>query len=174
MNDLFNRKDILTIATADKAVIGTKGFFGDCLPSLAIKIKQSDIETLTDVTPDVTYCFESNNDLQYMFFLPLDKAKEKVKEPVYRPIKTIDELFHFLVPSFTADYNTFDKVDIIFNSVFELKGKNSGCIYYKKFTSIRVTTDYGIVLDAYTLDHYFENYEIEINGEWVPFGIKEE
>ena len=108
-----------------------------------------------------------------MFFLPAGKVKNK--EPVYRPLRSIDELFNFLVvPSFTADnYNTFDKVDIIFSSVFELKGKNSGCIYYKKFTSIRVT-DYGIVLDAFTLDHYFENYEIKQNGEFVPFGIKEE
>ena len=173
MNDLFNRKDILTIATADKAVIGTKGFFGDSVLDLVKKIDRNDERELISVNIDETYCFESSG-LAYLFFLPKDKVKEKVKEPVYRPIKTIDELFSFLLPSISEDkYNTLDKVDIIFSSVFELKGKNSGCIYYKKFTSIRVT-DYGIVLDAFTLDHYFENYEIKQNGEFVPFGIKEE
>ena len=173
MDKLFDTKDILTVATADQAVVGTNGYFCDGLHSLAIKIRQSDIGTLTSVNANETYCFKSNNGASYMFFLPAGKVKNK--EPVYRPLRSIDELFNFLVvPSFTADnYNTFDKVDIIFSSVFELKGKNSGCIYYKKFTSIRVT-DYGIVLDAFTLDHYFENYEIKQNGEFVPFGIKEE
>lgn len=173
MTKLFDVKDLLTIATADQAVVGTNGYFCDGLQSLAVKIKQSDVGTLASVNANETYCFKNYNGVSYMFFLPAGKVKNK--EPVYRPLRSIDELFNFLVvPSFTADnYNTFDKVDIIFSSVFELKGKNSGCIYYKKFTSIRVT-DYGIVLDAFTLDHYFENYEIKQNGEFVPFGIKEE
>lgn len=170
MDKLFDSKDILTVATADQAVVGTKGYFCDGLQSLAVKIKQNDVGTLASVNANETYCFKNYNGVSYLFFLPADKAKKK--EPVYRPIKTIDELFNFLVPSFTADYNTFDKVDIIFSSLFELKGKNSGYIYYKKFTSIRVTDD-GIVLDAFTLDHYFENYEIKVNDEFIPFGIKE-
>ena len=172
MDKLFDSKDILTVATADQAVVGTKGYFCDGLQSLAIKIRQSDVGTLASVNANETYCFKNYNGVSYMFFLPAGKVNNK--EPVYRPIKTIDELFSFLVPSFTADnYNTFDKVDIISSILFELKGKNSGYIYYKKFTSIRVTDD-GIVLDAFTLDHYFENYEIKVNDEFVPFGIKDE
>lgn len=174
MTDLFDTKDLLTVATVEQAEVGTKGYFGDNLSNLIEKVRQGEVETLTDVTPDVTYCFESNNDLHYVFFLPSGKVKEKVKEPVYRPIKTIDELYNFLVSSVVDDYNnTLDKVGVIFSSVFELKGKNSGYIYYKKFTSIRVTDD-GIVLDAFTLDHYFENYEIKKDDEFVPFGIKDE
>ena len=29
--DLFDKADVLTCITADKAVVGTKGYFGDCL-----------------------------------------------------------------------------------------------------------------------------------------------
>lgn len=174
MDKLFDTKDLLTVATVEQAEVGTKGYFGDNLSNLIERVKLGKVETLTDVIPDVTYCFRSNSELHYIFFLPADRIEEKVKEPVYRPIKTIDELFSFLLPSVPEDdYNTFDKIGIISCTLFELKGKNSGYIYYKKFTSIRVTDD-GIVLDAFTLDHYFENYEIKQNGEWVPFGIKEE
>ena len=172
MDKLFDSKDILTVATADQAVVGTKGFFGDNLVNLIADIRQGKVETLTDVTPDVTYCFESNNDLNYMFFLPSGKVKEKVKEPVYRPIKTIDELYNFLVSSVVDDYNTLDKVVDIFSLVFELKGKNSGYIYFRKFSRI-YSTNNAIVLDDCSLDYYFQNYEIKQNGEFVPFGVKE-
>ena len=172
MNDLFNRKDILTIATADQAVVGTKGFFGDSVLDLVKKIDRNDERELISVNIDETYCFESSG-LAYLFFLPKDKVKEKVKEPVYRPIKTIDELFSFLLPSISEDkYNTLDKVGIISRTVFELKDKLSGYTYYKKFTCIRVS-DYDIKLDACTLEFYFNTFEIKKDGEFVPFGIKE-
>lgn len=175
MDKLFDTKDLLTVATVDQAEINTNGYFGDNLSTLIEKVRQGEVETLTDVTPDVTYCFESNNDLNYMFFLPEDKVKEKVKKPVYRPIKTIDELYNFLVSSVVVvdDYNnTLDKVGVIFSSVFELKGKNSGYIYFRKFSRI-YSSNNAIVLDDCSLEYYFQNYEIKQNGEFVPFGIKE-
>ena len=173
MDKLFDSKDILTVATVDQAVVGTKGFFGDNLSTLIEKVRLGGVETLTDVTPDVTYCFESNNDLNYMFFLPADRVKNKVEEPVYRPIKTIDELYNFLVSSVVVDdYNTLDKVEDIFSLVFELKGKNSGYTYFRKFSRI-YSTNNAIVLDDCSLDYYFQNYEIKKDGEFVPFGIKE-
>ena len=176
MDKLFDSKDILTVATADQAVVGTNGYFGDNLSDLIEKVRQGKVETLTDVTPDVTYCFESNNDLNYVFFLPADRVKNEVKEPVYRPIKTIDELYNFLVSSVVVDddyNNTLDKVGVIFSSVFELKSKNSGYIYFRKFSRI-YSTNNSIVLDDYTLEYYFNNFEIKKDGEFVPFGIKDE
>lgn len=175
MTDLFDTKDLLTVATADQAVVGTNGYFCDGLHSLAIKIRQSDIGTLASVNANETYCFKSNNGASYMFFLPADRVKNKVKEPVYRPIKTIDELYNFLVSSVVVDdyNNTLDKVGVIFSSVFELKGKNSGYIYFRKFSRI-CSSNNAIVLDDFGLEHYFNNFEIKQNGEFVPFGIKEE
>ena len=172
MTELFDVKDLLTVATADQAEINTKGYFGDNLVNLIADVRQGKVETLTDVTPDVTYCFESNNDLHYIFFLPADRVKNKVK--VYRPIKTIDELYNFLVSVVVVDdyNNTLDKVGVIFSSVFELKGKNSGYIYFRKFSRI-YSSNNAIVLDDCSLEYYFQNFEIKKDGEFVPFGIKE-
>ena len=172
MTELFDVKDLLTVATADQAEINTKGYFGDNLVNLIADVRQGKVETLTDVTPDVTYCFESNNDLHYIFFLPADRVKNKVK--VYRPIKTIDELYNFLVSVVVVDdyNNTLDKVGVIFSSVFELKGKNSGYTYFRKFSRI-YSSNNAIVLDDCSLEYYFQNFEIKKDGEFVPFGIKE-
>lgn len=175
MTKLFNKEDILTILTADKAKIGDNGYFGDNLARLATEVKHGEVHVLAKIYDDdyTLYPFKGDHHADYFaLFLPADKVKKK--EPVYRPIKTIDELFNFLVPSVTADnYNTFDKVDIISCTLFELKGKNSGYIYFRKFSRI-YSSNNAIVLDDCTLDHYFENYEIKKDGEFVPFGIKEE
>lgn len=174
MTDLFDTKDLLTVATVDQAEINTKGYFGDNLSTLIEKVRQGEVETLTDVIPDVTYCFQSNNALHHSFFLPKNKVKKKIKKPVYRPIKTIDELFNFLVSSVVVDdYNTLDKVGVISCTLFELKGKNSRYIHFRKFSRI-YSTNNAVVLDDCTLEYYFQNFEIKKDGKWVPFGIKEE
>lgn len=173
MTNLFDTKDLLTVATVDQAEVGTKGYFGDNLSNLIEKVRQSKVETLTDVIPDVTYCFESNNDLHYVFFLPADRVKNKVKEPAYRPIKTIDELFNFLVPGLDTDCDILEKVKLILSRIYELRGKQTGYLYYRTFTRIYLT-DKDIRIDDSSLNYIFENYEIKINDEFVPFGIKEE
>lgn len=172
MNDLFNRKDILTIATADKAVIGTKGFFGDNLKEIIDAVKQNKIRTLSDVDMLATYNFWSNEEMNYMFFLPADKVKNK--EPVYRPIKTIDELFNFLIPDFDAvSYDTYEKAELALRRMYELKSKQTGNICYRRFSQLCLTKEGDIILDGRDLKHFFENYEIKKDGEFVPFDIME-
>ena len=176
MNDLFNRKDILTIATADQAEINTKGYFGDSVLDLIKKIDRNDVRELISVNIDETYCFENSSGLNYLFFLPADRIENKVKEPVYRPIKTIDELFNFLIPDFDADtdtYNTYEKVDVTLLKVYELKDKLTGNICYRRFSQIYISDNY-IRLDEFNLEHLFKIYEIKKDGEFVPFGILEE
>lgn len=178
MNNLFDTKDLLTVATVDKAVIGTKGFFGDNLVNLIEDVRQGKVETLTDVTPDATYCFESNNDLHYVFFLPADKVKNK--EPGYRPIKTIDELFRFLTPDFEIRHNEksnrYKKVETLLRRKITIRRKDN-------FIKVMVITDIyfydnddndNIYLNGDPLKYLFCKYEILRNGEWQPFGIKVE
>ena len=175
MTNLFNTKDLLTVATVDQAVIGTKGYFGDNLSSLIEKVRQGKVETLIDVIPDVTYCFRSNSELHYIFFLPADRIENKVKEPVYRPIKTIDELFNFLIPDFDADtYDTYEKAELTLRRMYELKSKRTGNMCYERFSQLCLTKEGDIILDGCDLKHFFENYEIKKDGKFVPFGILEE
>ena len=174
MNDLFNRKDILTIATADQAEINTKGYFGDSVLDLIKKIDRNDVRELISVNIDETYCFENSSGLDYLFFLPADRIENKVKEPVYRPIKTIDELFNFLIPDFDADtYDTYGKAELILCRIYELKDKLTGNICYRCFSQIYPSDNY-IRLDEYNLEHLFKIYEIKKDGKFVPFGILEE
>lgn len=67
MTKLFDVKDLLTIATADQAVVGTKGFFGDSVLDLVKKIDRNDERELISVNIDETYCFDSSG-LAYLFF----------------------------------------------------------------------------------------------------------
>lgn len=177
MTKLFNKEDILTVLTTDKAKIGDKGYFGDNLRQLNYNVVHDEVHSLVWIDNEnyTLYSFKGDHHADYFaLFLPADKVKKK--EPVYRPLKNIDELFSFLVPNIAKaknSYTTLDKVGIILCAVLELKGKNSKYIYYKKFSHIYLTDDV-IVLDNFTLNHYFEKYEIKKDGEWVPFGIKEE
>ena len=171
--DTFDTKDLLTVATVEQAKVGTKGYFGDNLSNLIERVRQGKVETLTDVMPNEAYCFGVDEDSYYIFFLPADKVKKKVKEPVYRPIKTIDELFNFLIPAFDADtYNTYEKVDVTLLKTYELKDKLTGNICYKRFSQIYISDKY-IRLDGCNLEFLFKMYEIKKDGKFVPFGILE-
>ena len=171
MTDLFNKEDVLTILTTDKAKIGDKGYFGNSLTRLAIEVKRGEVHILAKIYEDYTpYPFKGDHHVNcFALFLPVDK----VKEPVYRPIKTIDELFNFLVPGLDTDCDILEKVKLILSRIYELKGKQTGNICYRRFSQIYISDNY-IRLDEYNLEHLVKIYEIKKDGEFVPFGIKEE
>lgn len=80
--ELFNKEDILTIATSDQAVPETKGYFGNSVNDLIISIKNNIVRTLLEFD-DTTYCFKCSGDMYFSFFLPIDK----VKKPTFRALK---------------------------------------------------------------------------------------
>ena len=180
MTDLFNTKDLLTVATVDQAVIGTKGFFGDNLSNLIEKVRQGKVETLTDVMPNEAYCFGVNEDSYYIFFLPEDK----VKEPTYRPFNCLDELFDFFFPELIKDNFNFcdqtEKALFFLGKTLILKDRYHD--YIKVMTIKEVdfinncSGDGGsdnIELNCFTLLYLFNNFEIKKDGKFVPFGVKE-
>lgn len=172
MEKLFDKNDVLTGLEAEQAALGTPGYFGDTLSNLVTAITKHEIKTLTGIDQNKAYCFGTNDNHQYILFLPADKVKKK--EPVYRPIKTIDELFNFLIPDFDADtYDTYEKAELTLRRMYELKSKQTGNMCYRRFSQIYLSDNY-IRLDEYNLEHLFKNYEIKKDGEFVPFGIKEE
>lgn len=184
MTDLFNTKDLLTVATVDQAEINTKGYFGDNLSNLIEKVRQGKVETLTDVMPNEAYCFGVNEDSYYIFFLPEDKVKEK--EPTYRPFNCLDELFNFFFPEIIKD-NFCDQID---NEI--IRYKKAELLLGKKITLREKQGAYTNVVIIQSVDFYgdsdagedirinnnplnfmFEAYKILIDGEFVPFGVKE-
>lgn len=180
MTDLFNTKDLLTVATVDQAEINTKGYFGDNLSNLIEKVRQGKVETLTDVMPNEAYCFGVNEDSYYIFFLPEDKVKEK--EPTYRPFNCLDELFNFFFPEFIKDNfrDQTEKALFFLGKTLVLKDRYHN--YIKVMTIKEVdfinncSGDGGsdnIELNCFTLLYLFNNFEIKKDGKFVPFGVKE-
>lgn len=172
-NKLFNKEDILTSLTVDKAKIGDNGYFGDNLKEIEFRVERDEVYPLVwiDRKNLSVYSFKNNFfEDHFALFLPADKVK---KEPKYRPLRTLDELFNFLLPDFTADtYDTYDKAELTLHRMYELKSKRTGNMCYKRFSQIYLSDNY-IRLDEYNLEHLFKEYEIKKDGEFVPFGVEE-
>ena len=172
MTELFDVKDLLTVATADQAEINTKGYFGDNLSTLIEKVKLGRVEILADVIPDVTYCFQSNNALHHAFFLPADRV-----EKPYRALESIDELFDFFYSSGSDGvYKQTEKAKILVGRKIVLKDKILKRIRVMVIQSVEFSEDSddnsNVYLNCFSLNELFNTYEIRIKGEWVPFGIK--
>lgn len=182
MTDLFNKKDVLTGITADQAIVGTKGYFGSSLRTIAYNVERNDVHRLCAVNEDETSCFTDEEGLDYLFFLPEDKVKEKVKEPVYRPFYNLDELFNFFYTEFIKDNfcDQTEKALFFLGKTLVLKDKYHD--YIKVMTIKEVdfinncSGDGGsdnIELNCFTLLYLFNNFEIKKDGKFVPFGVKE-
>lgn len=188
MSDLFDKRDILTGITADQAVKGDKGYFGGCLRTIAYNVEQDNVHRLCAINEDETSCFIDEEGLDYLFFLPADKVKEKVKEPVYRPFYSLDELFDFFVPDFdeeyfglddddSSKYDTYKKIELLLGLTITLKRKEDNFIKVVVITGIHFydkDDNKDIYINDNLITYLFSKYEILRNDEWVPFGIKEE
>lgn len=162
-----------------KAYIGKKGYYADHIEKLDDYIEnKSHIDTL--------YTINKSRDIYrfmvgcsydycgyYTYFLPLDKVKntEQVeKEVKWRPCKTINE-FTSLLKSANQHKNVLGRVAVA------LKNKATGTEVYTVVTSINVTKDAVVSITlgdskTYYFDELWEEFEIEINNQWHPFGIE--
>ena len=189
MTKLFNKEDILTMLTADKAKIGDNGYFGDNLARLATEVEHGEVHVLAKIYDDdyTLYPFKGDHHADYFaLFLPADKVK-KSRTYTYRPFANLDELLEFLVP------------DVDVNAVCDSAGNDDEIIRYKKaelllgkkiiirekegaYTNVLIIdrvdfygdSDAGedISINNNPLNFMFENYKILIDGKWVPFGVK--
>ena len=185
MTDLFNTSDILTTITAIQAKIKSTGYFGDTLSDLVTAISEHKIKTLTDIDQSKAFCFGTNDNHQYILFLPIDKVK---KTHSYRPIANIDELLELLVP----DLDVSDVCDSTGNDDEIIRYKKAELLLGKKITIrekqgthtsvviIQSVDFYGdsdsgadIYINNNPLNFMFDAYKILIDGEFVPFGVKE-
>ena len=185
-NELFKKEDVLTNITADKAVIGTLGYFGDTLSDLHTAIAHRAVTTLSSVDQARAYCFKTNNDRdQYTLFLPLGRVK---KTYTYRPIANLEELLEFLVPDLDAnavcnsagnndEISRYEKAKLLLGKQITLREKQGA---YTNVLIIDRVDFYGdsdagedIHINNNPLNFLFEAFKILIDGKWVPFGVKE-
>lgn len=182
MSDLFNKEDILTVLTTDKAKIGDYGYFGDSLQEIEDSVGRGVTYPLVHIYNDnlSTYPFKSNfYEGCFALFLPANKVKKK--EPTYRALRTIDELFRFLTPDFeirnNEKSNRYKKVETLLRRKITIRRKEDNFIKVMIITDIYFydnDDNNDIYLNGDLLNYLFCKYEILRNGEWQPFGIKVE
>lgn len=157
--------DIQTCLRYNEEFVGCKGYFFDDLVKVT-DLSKSAYGTLlkVDNTDHVTdLCFKAElkngNRSFFRFFIP-----EKLLKPVkkkYRPYTIaewieqheIGEVIHFRSKS----------------GEVELRHMYVGTRHSQGIKNIIVKITLGN--ESHTLDYLFENYEIEVNGEWLPFGV---
>lgn len=184
-NKLFDRADVLTGLEADQAVIGTPGYFGDTVQDLIRAIARREVLELSSVDQASAYCFKTNNDNHYILFLPLGRVK---KTYTYRPLANLAELLVFLVPDLDIsvvcdsagnndETSRYEKAKLLLGKQITIRQKYG---YYSYVVIIQSVDFYGkadnskdIYINNMSPAYLFECYEILIDGEWQPFGVKE-
>ena len=140
--------------------IGKNGFFADAINCFEnLSACQSGL--LISVKDKKLHPFECDNQWNYTFFIPEEWVEPEEKK--YRPY------------SLTEWINQHEIGDVIHyrskSGEIELRQMYAGTRHSQGIKNIIVKITLGN--ESHTLDYLFENYEIEVNGEWHSFGIKE-
>lgn len=185
----FDIKDLKSWANRnDVGPLSVTGFFGNSLLEIDNEIRRYNkgekghLHELYQINDNGCCCFGyatyfadtgafsgTNN---FAFFLPLDAVKKDKPKKKYRPFKDAYEFYKFLVNPSLARKDFSNK--LLLNLPITLRIK-----YISNFTTTELITSVeDSVIDGCQLtsinnkelEYWFNNYEIEINGEWQPFG----
>ena len=151
-----------------KQFIGKKGYFSHYIDNYA-DLKNTVLGTLgsTGDTFHESFCCteETFDNYYYEFFLPAEWVKEPKKK--YRPYTLAEWIGQHTIGDVIRYRCKSQKI--------ELRHLYAGYAYGIG-TDIKNTTSGTLTLGvaSYTLDYLLEDYEIEVNGEWLPFGVIDE
>ena len=175
----FDKKDLITWVNCNTAVPGKVYYFSNTIYGMECRIKNNSVHTLIRVDEsliDNPFVFENDiGECHAACALPIESVKE---ENTYRPCKTIKEFYDLI-------FNTKSKADYKFyfeellGAIIHFRDKESGTEYFTiistitkdKFDCIRVF----LPLKGYhSFKDFFDGYEIEVEGEFRPFGVTDE
>lgn len=147
------------------AFIGKNGFFADAINCFE-NLSECQSGLLISVKDKKLHPFECDNQWHYTFFLPEEWVKETEKK--YRPYTLaewidqheIGEVIHFRNKDYKQEFYAMYVGYVIDNG--------------EDIQDTRTTGRIMLMTWAYFLENLFEDYEIEMNGEWRPFGVIEE
>lgn len=144
-----------------KQFIGKKGYFADNDYAF-IDITSDDYPicygTLTGVDEFQRISFYDNFDVRHYYFLPEEWIKEPEKK--YRP---------YSLSEWIEQYEIGD--------IIHYRCKSDGTELRHMYLGTRHRSEYKMITlgDAsYSLERLFEEYEIEVDGDWLPFGMEVE
>lgn len=134
-------------------------------PNFSKKVRLSELYDIDNSVNEAPFQSKELGAPFYKYFLPKEWVKEEEKK--YKPF-TLGQWI-----------NLYDIGDII-----HFRDKKSGTVFCSMYTGNACLKDTDIdessegILslggDNFTLEHLFEDYEIEFNGKWIPFGIEVE
>ena len=174
----FDEKDLITWSNRHKAKVGTIGYFANFIGDLKDDIEHNKLRTLVDISDDCECCFDcysSNNSdvLSYGFFLPKDAVK---KEKTYRACRNAKELYELVFACKSKVEHSFCINELV-GTIIHFKQKGFDTTLYECITGIAVYNNGDIAVHIggcnFEFVELFKRYEIEINGEWQPFGVLE-
>ena len=186
----FDIKDLKSWANRhDVETKSVTGFFGNSLLEIDNEIRRYNkgekdrLHMLYQISDNGCFCFGyatyfadtgafsgTNN---FAFFLPLDAVKkDKSKEKKYRPFKSMRELTE-IVYSKDWEYDNLSVGDSLW-----IRRKGDKHIHQKLLITSLGYDENDVIsilisMNGKSMQEWLDNYEIEINGEWQPFGVVE-
>ena len=113
----------------------------------------------------------------------LEELKELTEKKTYRPCKTIKELYELVFDTKSKAEESF-YIEELLGAIIHLRNKETGTEYFTTISIItKDTNDYikvVVSLKGYLSFGYlsftdlFNKYEIEVEGEFKPFGVTDE
>lgn len=172
----FDIKDVKSWATRHEVKVDDKGYFSNSISQLQ-NDKYLLLTTIDCIVDDTGYCFVPKGYGDgFDFFLPVDAVKKDKSKKKHRPFKDAYEFYKFLVNPSLARKDFSNK--LLLNLPITWRKKDtSNFTTTELITSVEVAVIDGCHLTSINnkeLKYWFANYEIEINGEWQPFGAVED
>jgi len=175
----FDKKDLITWVNCDKAIVGEKYYFSNTVHGMLYRIKNNSVHTLIRVDEsliDNPFVFENDIGEYYAAcVLPVESVKE---EMTYRPCKTIREFYELVFNTKSkADYQFY--IEELLGAIFHFRDKESGKEYFTRISTI-IRDKFDCIRVFLPLKGYhsstdlFNKYEIEVEGEFRPFGVADE
>lgn len=151
-----------------KPFLNKEGYFSNNLENFCL-LDGCFKRLLSNVSKDVKDCFKTSiNDGDggdWKYFLPVEWVKEPEKK--YRAFTLAEWVEHHKIGEVIHYRNKSEGIEfrLMYMGYAHGIGKNI------KDVGVGAVT---LGLASYTLDYFFDYYEIEIDGEWQPFGVIED
>ena len=152
-----------------KSFLNKEGYFSNnlenfCLLDGCFKL------FLSNVFKDLKSCFIDDKGREWKFFLPVEwvKEPEKESEKKYRAFTLAEWIEHHEIGEVIhyRDKDYKQQFHVMYSGYIIDEGED--------IQDIRTIGRIVFMFTAYFLEELFKDYEIEMNGEWQPFGVIED
>lgn len=175
----FDTNDLITWVNCDKAIVGNKYYFSNTLYGIQNRIKNNSIHTLIRVDEgliDTPFVFE--NDIGECYSACALPVESVIEKKTYRPCRTVHELYD-LIFNIKSKADTELYIDELLGVNIHFRNKETGTEYFTTISTITKDKN-GYVKVVISPKGYlsftelFNKYEIEVLGEFRPFGVADE